>query len=86
MLVTTIPGSFFPAADLFLRTLFPPAAARSRERLDPSDRARLEAFARGELSAGDRKALMPLLASQPLAIEYLARLLKEASTSGEEEE
>lgn len=84
--MSTRPNSFLLPADLFLRRFFPPATARSGEHLDPADRARVEAFARGELSASERRALMPLLASQPLAIEYLARLLKQQSPPEQEEE
>ena len=51
------------------------AVAHARVELKPEQKASLDAFARGDLDKAQRKALMPLLAHNTTALEYLAELL-----------
>ena len=48
------------------------AVAHARGELTPEQKASLAAFARGEIDETGRKALMPLLAHNTTALEYLA--------------
>jgi hypothetical protein len=52
------------------------AVAHAREELTAEEIASLKAFAKGDLNDTERKALIPLLAHNTTALEYLAGLLK----------
>jgi hypothetical protein len=52
------------------------AVAHAREELTAEERTSITAFARGQLDDAARKQLIPLLAHNTTALEYLAALLK----------
>jgi hypothetical protein len=59
----------------FLARFDQAAVAHAREDLKPEQKSSLDAFARGELGEAERKKLVPLLAHNTTALEYLAELL-----------
>ena len=60
----------------FLTRFDQAAVAHAREELSDDEKSSLAAFAAGELDEPARKALIPLLAHNTTALEYLAGLLK----------
>jgi hypothetical protein len=59
------------------------AVAHAREELSAEQKATIAAFARGEMSESERHELIPLLAHNTTALEYLAELLKGNATLSE---
>lgn len=53
-----------------------PAAAHAREELTPEQEEALRKLAAGELDAKQRARLVPLLARNECALEFLARLAR----------
>ncbi len=74
-----------PGLDRFAGEFLAPAPAQTREELDPQDRARIEAFFRGEFGDVERQELLPLLGANVAALEFLAALLAPDKSCSEEE-
>lgn len=78
-----------PSTELFssfLSAFDTEAVAHARIELTVEEKASLQAFANGGLDALQRKALIPLLAHNTTALEYLADLIKKQETSKDKKE
>ena len=75
----------FRIVQRFLGVFNLPAVAHAREELSAEQKTLIASFAQGGMKAGDRQTLMPLLAHNTTALEYLAELLQPKPQSDHEE-